>query len=176
MAHLVNIHSSPPMSYCKFIGRVICLWANLEFQVERLIWVLVGIGPKEGRLLTTQMNIRPKLEILKGLVSHSAMDEQTKKRFLSIIKAINKANETRNMLAHGLWSTKQARRLRKSSPRKMQLYWSRGSTEHRLLPRTMEVSPLRIKEFAEQILGFSVFMSLTLAGLKGAPAAAPAKP
>ncbi|MFY9314912.1 MAG: hypothetical protein WAO95_05055 [Burkholderiales bacterium] len=160
MSTMVQIHSAPPMSYCKAVGQIISHWANLEWQVEKTIWALLKIGPKEGRLLTTQMNIRPKLEILKGLASRANLDDERRKALLAMSKDITAANDFRNKLAHGLWATAPSKRKRRGMPRKMLLYWMRGKTETRIMPTTIRIDAKGLRQFSTHVMGMALFMSI----------------
>jgi len=175
MVQIHTIHSCPPASYTRAIGEVAAEWGAFEFAVEKLIWVLLKIGPKEGRLVTTQMNIRPKLEILKGLIGRSGMDATLSKNLLVVVKRALTLSDARNRIIHGLWSTPQKIGGKPKKPRKMFLYWYRGSTATRIMPVTERISPQQIRAIASEIRGLHVFISIATRELLPQPEASPSK-
>ena len=82
------------------IGRVCVAWSMLELTVERLIWHLSGIGPKQGRKLTAKEDIAPRLKRLKKLAKKLPLADA--KEIRGAITQIDEAKKKRNFVVHGL--------------------------------------------------------------------------
>lgn len=92
-----------PVKYYAAIGELITAWAHLEFNIERLIWALLGLKMSEGRLLTTGMQARPKLELLKMIGPRYTSDKNVGDSILRLCKEAAPLAAFRNDVAHGIW-------------------------------------------------------------------------
>ncbi len=90
---------------CQLIGQFIAYWSHLELTLERLIWHFLKLEPDDGRIITSTLDARPKVRMLRELakrhIRHRAMREQ----LLEVITAIEELHGNRNFVAHGVWST-----------------------------------------------------------------------
>lgn len=113
-----------PDAHYAAMGKVADAWADLEFEVDRLIWHLLGTNQAFGACVTSQMiSIHPRLQALRALaelweISEPVMDE------LGTFdgKAVGLA-ETRNRIIHDKrliqWRTKEVVRFQVSAKRKL---------------------------------------------------------
>jgi hypothetical protein len=113
-----------PEAHYAAMGKVADAWADLEFEIDRLIWYLLGTNQAFGACVTAQMiSIHPRLQALRALtelweISKPIIDE------LGTFdgKAVGLA-ETRNRLIHDKrliqWKTKEVVRFQVSARRKL---------------------------------------------------------
>jgi len=90
-----------PMAQC--LGRITSNWATLEFFVGHAIGQLLGVSDKEARVIVTQMNLRPKLEILVLLARLRRIKPDKTARLLRFIAQMNRLHARRRELVHGVW-------------------------------------------------------------------------
>src|SRR3954451_17271388 len=57
-----------PDAHALRVGRLLAEWSVLELALEDLIWALSGLDHETGRLFTSRLDVRPKIEILDGLI------------------------------------------------------------------------------------------------------------
>lgn len=84
------------------IGEVCVQWSILELQVERLIWHLSGVGPKEGRLITAKEDITPRLKRLKKLAAEKLIATEAEE-IRKLAGDIKEAKKDRHRVVHGLY-------------------------------------------------------------------------
>ena len=48
-------------------GEVVASWSNLELTLQRVIWAFLQLNEEDGRLVTSKMDARPKVEWLRAL-------------------------------------------------------------------------------------------------------------
>lgn len=86
------------------IGETCVQWSFLGLHVERLIWHLSGLKPKEGRLVTAREDITPQLKRLKKLAAEKLppAEAQAVRDLAGEIRAIKKK---RHFVVHGLYGT-----------------------------------------------------------------------
>ena len=86
------------------IGEVCVQWSFLELQVERLIWHLSGLNPKEGRLITAREDITPRLKRLKKLAGEK-LSETEAQAIRDLAGEIKATKKKRHFVVHGLYGT-----------------------------------------------------------------------
>lgn len=155
----VNLHLPNDMRIA--IGDVTAFWSFLEFQVEQIIHHLLGIGPKQGRIVTTQMNIRPKTEIVTLLMKVNEVDPKFADEFAAILLEINTLQTERNKVVHGLWA-------RQSQPGFFDHYllWFRGKPENRILGDARPMTAPDVRAIAAQIDNLNSRLDRLLYGLR----------
>jgi hypothetical protein len=58
-----------PRSHLAAIGKVIDAWGDLEFEIDRVIWSLMGVQQPFGACVTSQLpSVYPKLSALRALL------------------------------------------------------------------------------------------------------------
>ncbi len=64
-----DVKSIPDAHYAA-IGRVVDAWADLEFEIDQLIWLLMNVQQPFGACVTAQLiSIHPRIDALKSLVA-----------------------------------------------------------------------------------------------------------
>lgn len=106
--------------YLVLIGRVATQWSILEVLLESMCWQAARVRNDMGRIITSQMQIQSKLDVLGALL------EQTKpalaKRFKLVSNYIRESLQgQRNLVIHGHWIA-----LGNSSPAVIVKYNARG--------------------------------------------------
>ena len=131
MPQLIVTPLNVAKSYYEATGCVLHQWALLEFYMEKIICLLLHrIGPKEGRLIFSQMNARAKIEVYRALVDKKVPEGEVKKLAQFIGKHAPKLSELRNKIVHGRWSHPV------NKPRTIVLYYVGGSSENRWMPKS----------------------------------------
>lgn len=85
------------------LGLLTRSWSALEYMIVQMTGTLLAISEDEARAVFTQMNVRPRLEIAQILAPNRLIYKKDRDAFLAHRAAIQKAQETRNLLIHGLW-------------------------------------------------------------------------
>ena len=129
---MIRIYSNAPdlpENYYSAIGEIIFRWAQLEHQMQEIIWHAVGIGPKEGRMLTVGMNERTLSAMLSTLSLRWLVNVTEKRMARTIIKGVNHNADFRNQLAHGSWQYPEG-----GKSGDVYLHYMRENKQHRLMP------------------------------------------
>src|SRR5438477_10258483 len=66
-----------------------------------MIYVLLGVDPKRGRLAVREPSATDRLEVIRDLIQLGKLSVSTDKKLLA--DAIDGAQRGRNQLAHGIW-------------------------------------------------------------------------
>ena len=88
----------------KAIGRIAANWSLLEFMIGYVIADLLGIKRNVGRIVTSELNIKAQLDILKFLAKAQNWLAPERKALKKIINTILRARDKRNLVIHGLWA------------------------------------------------------------------------
>lgn len=132
--------------YYLHIGAVIHRWATLEYLMMAIIWKSMGLGNKEGRVLTVGMGTQVLAGILRNLPRKWITDEAIVKKLKQLTDEVSEHHELRNYLAHGVWTYPED----KAAPRVPFLNFMK-SGEHRLLPGGEPVTPEQLAILARSI-------------------------
>src|SRR5436309_680309 len=92
-----------PATHLRAVGYVLHRWAILESALEKTCWHLLGLPPKEGRLVFSQMNTVAKIRVYKALVDRLLQDGDDKTAAIEIAKKADALNIERNRIVHGSW-------------------------------------------------------------------------
>lgn len=134
-----------PPEYYAPIGEVIFRWAQLEHQMQEIIWRAVGIDNKVGRTLTVGMDARTLSTIL-GTLTLKWLAHPTEKQMAnSIAKGARSLANFRNHLAHGSWEYPKG-----GDPADVRLIYMK-ETEQRIRPRAKKHGPPEIKDNADKL-------------------------
>jgi hypothetical protein len=88
----------------KLIGRAIVEFSRLEQALSHMIWHLLKLQMKDGRLITTRMDAQTKIAMLYILVPRY-FDTAKQRAALAVLDVAEIVREDRNFIAHGLWGT-----------------------------------------------------------------------
>lgn len=133
----------PPEQF-QAIGKLTAQWSFLEWQVGHAISIMLQIGPKEGRIVTTQMNMRPKLEILE-LLSRLKLDDDRQQKMKNTAAAIRELHPLRNEIVHGLWAENA------ENTGDYYLVWASGNGQNRIKPRATKVTTTDVENITAQV-------------------------
>jgi len=86
------------------IGRVVVAWSRLEHSIDEVIWAVLRTSVEDGRIITSNLDTRYRLNLLRGLAERHLTKDQIKILSEAIGK-INELVEFRNLIVHGLWVT-----------------------------------------------------------------------
>jgi hypothetical protein len=90
-----------PAALLREIGRVIVRYANLEHRLNDVIYLLVDVDPKRGRLAVREPRATDRLEIIRDLVELTQMRITVDLK--SVAKILEPVQRKRDQLAHGIW-------------------------------------------------------------------------
>lgn len=87
-----------PDDYVHGVGLVVTQWAWVETVIDQYIWRLLGVRAQRGRIVTSHLPARAKIEMAAALLRKSGFDEG----FVKDIEDEGKAlADLRNLIAHG---------------------------------------------------------------------------
>jgi hypothetical protein len=86
------------------IGQFVVAWSRLDHSIDEVIWSLLQMQPDDGRVITAALDLKYKLNLLRGL-SERRLSKNDRGSLSGIIKRINELNEFRVLIVHGLWVT-----------------------------------------------------------------------
>ena len=90
-----------PDDMMRAIGRVIVEYAMLELQLSRVIYDLLKVDPKAGRLAVREPRATDRLEVIFDLADLRGLDLEHEKPIFR--KAIQTCVTERDRIAHGVW-------------------------------------------------------------------------
>lgn len=160
----VVAHKLPPKHYAA-VGALVTDWAHLEFGIERLIWSLLNIRHREGRALTTGMQARPKLDLLRILGKHYAPTEKIADNITELCDEAGALAAKRNDVAHGIWVHPQGNK------RLLHLVKVTGNPENRLQPKHFRYTDRTVAKLAKKIRTLRFDASYLLIGVSLTPRA-----
>lgn len=92
------------LTHEKLIGRAIIEFSRLDQLLSELIWHILKLEMKDGRLITTRMPPENKIAMLQTLVPRHCDNFQSR-AILGALAYVELIREDRNFIAHGLWGT-----------------------------------------------------------------------
>jgi len=134
-----------PQEYYTAIGEVIFRSAQLEYQMQEIIWRALEIDNKQGRTLTIGMDARTLSAILGTLTQRWLTNATEKQLAHSIAKGVRGLAPFRNYLAHGSWQYPEG-----GDPTDVYLHYMK-ETKHRIMPKAVKHEPRDIKANAEKL-------------------------
>jgi hypothetical protein len=90
-----------PVSYYREIGRIITLWAHVEWRLRQIAYRLLEIGPKPGRIAIREPRATDYLEMIVDLMELKKLSIPPK--MPELWKDIDKCVLWRDRLAHNIW-------------------------------------------------------------------------
>jgi hypothetical protein len=107
MSQFIHHRTDIPQWLAAEIGRIAAQWSDLEWQFEETIRLLLTVGIKEGRIVTTGMNLKTRLmtasNLMQGRLLEKAVSVELCDELTDLGERIKRAEEDRNKLVHGLW-------------------------------------------------------------------------
>lgn len=91
-----------PATHVREIGRIVVKWAYLEWRLLQIVQVILGIGPKEGRLSITKPRAPDYLDMICDLMKVRDI-KVTGVNFKALRKVLDESHRARNALAHSVW-------------------------------------------------------------------------
>ena len=85
------------------IGDICVTWAGFEHQTELLLWQLLELSEDDGKLVTTKLDIRPRLEMLAALADRKIENTEAKERLAKALEIVTQVQPDRNLIVHGQW-------------------------------------------------------------------------
>jgi len=143
MAIVLKHPQSLPATYYRYIGEVVFRWTLLEEHLQTIVWHVMGLDWKQGRLLTFGANADLKIEMFEGLALNSISDQAIAREIKSISNRADKLNSRRNRVVHGTWGFK-------SKPREYRLFYI-VNVKQRIRPDTKKMRPQDLKIIADDI-------------------------
>lgn len=94
-----------PAAYSTAIGRVITRWAWLEWELKRVAYAILEIGPKAGRLSVREPRAHEYLTMIQDLmqVRKLSISDKLKRHMKPVKDTLVQHGDLRNALAHGIW-------------------------------------------------------------------------
>ncbi len=140
MAQIFETALTLPSTYLKAIGHITHQWATLEDNIGRLIQVLTRLGRKDGRLLTSQLTARSKIEVFKALIERKMDGHKERSMAEHLATAAEQLADKRNKFMHGTWGHPPGKK------NQLHLIFVGGSSSNRIMPRSY---PLKSKQLME---------------------------
>jgi hypothetical protein len=162
MAFLSKLVVQLPTAYYRQIGEITFRWATLEFQLQEIIWLVMGLGNKEGRVMTVGMDTTPLLGIFRNLTQRWVADPTDKQEINSLAKAIKKLKPWRNAITHGIWCRTVSR------PYRVDLHHL-YEPHQRLLPEATHTTPAEMAAMASDLAIINHRLETLRLKLKDAP-------
>lgn len=91
-----------PQSFHRQIGHIIVRWAYLEHVTRRLLWDVLGVDEKIGRIATRDPRIDDRIEMI-GDVAFLRKIKIDPAIVKSLKTRTNEVLRWRDLLAHGIW-------------------------------------------------------------------------
>lgn len=110
------------------VGEIAARWSWLEWQFHAIIRTILGLGKKEGRILTIGMGIKPMSNMIRGLSMHLIKDARLKSELQRLAKDVAKAKADRDTYVHGVYCHEV------DKPEAPHIYHMR-SAEERIMPK-----------------------------------------
>lgn len=140
-----------PSDYLTALGRVVVRWSFVERQLMNIVYLLLGVSKKHGRVAVRE----PRADECMSMIQQLMQLENVKVSSVDLditSKVLAKLKSTRDTLAHGLW-------LQEPSG-KVLIQVTSGTSRpdpkapkvsKRVNPHGMEVTPSDLEMLAEQI-------------------------
>ena len=93
-----------PTAYSTEIGRIISRWAYVEWRLKSIVYLLLKVNPKQGRVVVPQASAVQAFHLIQQLLPLRNIDLPPNK-LKAIKKKLERTEEFRNAIAHGVWLT-----------------------------------------------------------------------
>jgi hypothetical protein len=85
------------------LGKITANFSQLEDELCRLIWYLVGPDEQLGQVVTAELPFRSLVNLAGALVRHRTSDPRTLEEVEAALKSAIKAEQERNTMVHSTW-------------------------------------------------------------------------
>lgn len=96
-----KVRRSLPMAHNREIGRIVTHWSHLEWRLKNVVYVLLGIGPKEGRLAVREIRASSYATMIEDLLDVKCVSVSID--LGNFRKLLSELGDHRNRLVHGVW-------------------------------------------------------------------------
>lgn len=93
-----------PPDYYSLLGEILVEWAWAEYRFQEALWHLLGLTRKEGRALTSEMQVGGLTSALETLASRLIQDPTVREDVRNLAKRLNNKIARRNSIVHGAWA------------------------------------------------------------------------
>ena len=90
-----------PVAYSTEIGRIITRWARFEWELKKIAYTILEIGPKEGRLAVRDARAHDYLIMIEDLMRVRGLTTSLDMKHIRTV--VRQLDQFRNVLAHGIW-------------------------------------------------------------------------
>ena len=157
------VRNQLPVSYYRDIGRVIFHWARLENELKDVIYTLLSIGRKEGRIAISTPRADQIVERITDLISIKGLATKVKlKEYQSAVQILRVG---RDAIAHGIWADHPGSKnpvLQRTSG-SISPEPGQKKVSARIFPGALDVEPGDLRKTAQQI-EILIGIALTLKG------------
>lgn len=91
-----------PRSYNEQLGRIIVRWGYLEHHAQDIVYWLLGVSPKAGRVAVNEPRLADRIDMIAEL-AHLYAIKTTPKQVKSLRDKAEDYKFFRDLYAHGLW-------------------------------------------------------------------------
>ena len=125
-----------PTAYSTEIGKIISRWAYVEWRLKSIVYVLLMIDPKQGRVVVPQASAVGAFQMVQELLPLRGIKPSLDLK--AIKEQLENIEEFRNAVAHGVWLKHDQTVLPTLQiTRKLKLFLGFGAG----LPKTAKVDP-----------------------------------
>ena len=143
MAVVLKHPQSLPPKYYRSIGEVVFRWNLVEEHMQTIIWHVMKLDWKQGRLLTFGADASQKIEMFEGLALYWIFDLRIQKEIKSVAIRADTLSRRRNRIVHGNWGYR-------SDPKDLRLFYI-ANVKQRVIPKTEKKTPEDLKAIANDI-------------------------
>jgi len=93
-----------PDQYLLLIGEIVTAWALLETELKKAVYMLLDVGPKQGRTAVRSPRAKEIAEMIQELVLIEKLSILSPE-FKEFISLLDELERRRNQLAHNIWLT-----------------------------------------------------------------------
>jgi hypothetical protein len=86
------------------IGKVAAAWSHLEATLDDLIWHFLDLCDEDGRIITSSLDARPKIELAGKLADRYFSGDQLD-TLKATLNTIGDLRLDRNFIVHGVWGS-----------------------------------------------------------------------
>jgi len=143
MPEVLKHPQSLSVPYYRHIGEVVFRWNLVEEHMQTIVWHVMGLDWKQGRMLTFGAEASQKIDMFRGLALKWIPEQRTQKEVTSIANRAETLNTRRNRVVHGVWGYR-------SDPKDLSLFHI-ANLKQRIRPKTVRMTPEDLKKISSDI-------------------------
>ena len=147
-----------PAKYYRYIGEITARWNMVELHLQEIVWDVLDLDLKRGRLLTYRSGAREKLNLFRALGKHWIKNQLLVDEFKKIATEIERLNGLRNDYVHGVFGHIPG------EPKILKLLYIK-TTENKITPRAESKTENDIKLVADDIAALQLKLETIVARL-----------